>query len=391
MQYIHRPRALGAIERAFDAHPAVALVGPRQAGKTTLAREFGRQFAGYQYFDLERPLDVRRLSRPESTLSPLEGLVVIDEIQRKPELFELLRYLIDRPDSAARFLLLGSASPSLVRGVSETLAGRIGIVDLGGFTLHEVRAEQWQSLWIQGGFPRSFLAATPQASASWRDSFIRTFLERDIPQLGLSIPAERLRRFWSMIAHFHGQVWNGAEFARALGTSEPTARSYLDILSGAYMVRVLPAWFENLKKRQLKAPKIYVRDSGLLHSILEIDTIDQLQGHPKIGASFEGFVIEQILALLGRHARTAHFWGTHGGAELDAIVTVGGLRHGFEIKLADAPGTTRSMRAALSDLRLEHLWVVYPGSESYDLDATITVTPAAMLPSLIDTIRGNHE
>jgi len=391
MQYLHRPEALGAIERAFDAHPAVALVGPRQAGKTTLAHEFGRQFSGSQYFDLERPLDVRRLSRPESTLSPLEGLVVIDEIQRKPELFELLRYLLDRPDSAARFLLLGSASPSLVRGVSETLAGRIGIVDLGGFNLREVGAEQWRSLWTRGGFPRSFLAATPQASASWRDSFIRTFLERDVPQLGLSIPAERLRRFWSMIAHFHGQVWNGAEFSRALGTSEPTARSYLDILSGAYMVRVLPAWFENLKKRQLKAPKIYVRDSGLLHSILEIDTLDQLQGHPKIGASFEGFVIEQIVALLGRHARTAHFWGTHGGAELDIIVTVGGVRHGFEIKLADAPGTTRSMRAALSDLHLEHLWVVYPGSESYDLDTTITVTPVALLPSLIDSIRGKPE
>jgi len=306
-----------------------------------------------------------------TVLERLEGLIVIDEIQRQPQLFEVLRVLVDRPEQAARFLVLGSASPHLVKGCSESLAGRIGFVDLTGFTLGEVGERE--KLWLRGGFPKSFLASDDSSSLVWRQDFIRTFLERDIPQLGITVPAETLRRFWVMIAHYHGQVWNAAEFARALGASENTARRYLDILAGAYMVRVLPPWFENLKKRQVKAPKIYLRDSGLLHALLQLAGLHDIQGHPKVGASWEGFVLEQILGELD--ARNAYFWATHGGAELDLLVMHAGKRLGFEIKYTDAPKLTRSMRVALSDLELEHLWVVYPGRDSYPLDNNVTAVP----------------
>ncbi len=295
-------------------------------------------------------------------------------------LFEALRVLVDRVDSPARFLLLGSASPTLVRGASESLAGRTGLVDLTGFDIAEVGAKAWRSLWLRGGFPRSYLAPNLDQSMLWRTNFARTFLERDIPQLGINVPAETLRRFWTMIAHFHGQVWNAAEFARALGSSQAAARNYLDVLAGAFMVRVLPPWFENLKKRQVRAPKIYVRDAGLLHHLLGIGTELELAGHPKVGASFEGFAIEQLLTLTG--ARDAYFWATHGGAELDLLLVRSGRRYGFECKLADAPGTTRSMRVALDDLGLEHLWILYPGDESYALDERISVQPAARIPEL---------
>ncbi len=382
MDRIDRPDAIAAVRRAFAVHPAVALVGPRQAGKTTLARMVGASDGTVHYFDLERPVDRRRLARPESTLAHLDGLVIIDEIQREPELFDVLRFLIDREDSRAQYMLLGSASPHLMRGASESLAGRVGIVDLGGFTIIDVGPEHWGRLWNRGGFPRSYLAASDEASANWRASFVRTFLERDIPQLGISIPADRLRRFWSMVAHFHGQVWNAAEFARALGTSEPTARSYLDILSGAYVVRVLAPWYENLKKRQVKAPKVYVRDSGLLHSILQIDTPAELQGHPKVGASFEGFVIEQLLGMIGRHSTNAYYWATHAGAELDLMLIAGGKRYGVEVKLSDAPAATRSMRTAFADLALEHLWVIFPGSERYGIDDEITALPVTELATV---------
>ncbi|MBT8342955.1 MAG: DUF4143 domain-containing protein, partial [Desulfatitalea sp.] len=281
--------------------------------------------------------------------------------------------LVDRPGHDARFLLLGSASPYLVKGVSESLAGRIGFVDLSGFHLWEVGAEQRDKLWTRGGFPRAFLSDSEQGAIRWREDFIRSFLERDIPQLGITVPAETLRRFWTMVAHYHGQVWNGAEFARSLGTAENTARRYLDILAGAYMVRVLPPWFENLKKRQVKAPKIYIRDSGLLHMLLHVPVFDDLRGHPKLGASWEGFVLENILQTF--RTRDAYFWRTHGGAELDLMITIRGKRHGFEIKYTDAPGRTRSMHVAISDLELEHLWVVYPGNQSYPLDSNITAVP----------------
>ena len=381
---IHRPKAQERINAALQIHPAVALVGPRQCGKTTLARMLTDKEPHYSFFDLEKAVDRRRLESPEQTLSPLNGLVVIDEVQRQPQLFETLRVLLDRPGSATRFLLLGSASPSLIKGVSETLAGRVGIVDLAGFDLSEIADNQWRSLWQRGGYPRSYLAPDDPASALWRENFIRTFLERDIPQLGITIPAESLRRFWTMIAHYHGQVWNAAEFARALGTSEGTARRYLDILQGACMVRVLTPWHENLKKRQVKSPKIYIRDSGLLHAILDLNSFDALSGHPKLGASFEGFVIEQLLS--GFDTRNASFWATHGGAELDLLLTIQGKRHGFECKYSDAPGTTRSMRSAIEDLQLSHLWIVYPGNEPYELDKNISVLPASDL-SRVDLMK----
>ncbi len=288
---LERPKAITAIKSAFRIHPAVALTGPRQCGKTTLARMFAGNEPAFSFFDLERAVDRRKLVSAEQTLSQLTDLVVIDEIQRQPQLFETLRVLLDKPACPTRFLLLGSASPTLIKGASETLAGRVGLVDLSGFDLNDVSGNHWRVLWQRGGFPRSYLAPDDAASALWRESFIRTFLERDIPQLGITIPAESLRRFWTMIAHYHGQVWNTAEFARAMGTSEVTARRYLDILNGACVLRVLAPWHENLKKRQVKSPKIYVRDSGLLHALLELDSFDVLSGHPKLGASFEGFAI----------------------------------------------------------------------------------------------------
>ncbi len=320
-----------------------------------------------------------------TVLQSLSGLVIIDEVQRRPDLFPLLRVLADRPVNPAQFLLLGSASPQLVQGVSESLAGRIGFIDLSGFDLTETGPSERDRLWLRGGFPRSFLAADDSASMLWRQDFIRTFLERDIPQLGITIPAETLRRFWTMVAHYHGQVWNAAEFARSLGTSELTARRYLDILSGAYMVRVLPPWFENISKRQVKAPKIYVRDSGILHALLQLTTMADLQSHPKLGASWEGFAVEQIIRLL--ETRDAYYWATHGGAELDLLVRIGGKHYGFEFKYADAPGTTRSMRIALEDLSLEHLWVVYPGGQDYALDARISVIPIDSIPRLTTDLR----
>lgn len=363
----------------------MAIEGPRQCGKTTLAHAFVSKEKQWTFFDLEKAVDRRRLDTPEQTLGGLRGLVVIDEIQRKPELFEVLRVLLDRPKAPARFLLLGSASPTLIRGVSESLAGRVGLVALSGFDVREIGSDNLQQLWLRGGFPRSYLAADEEASAEWRESFLQTFLERDMPQFGINIPAETLRRFWTMIAHYHGQVWNAAEFARALGANETAARRYLDILAGAFMVRILPPWFENVKKRQVKAPKIYVRDSGLMHTLQTIRSADDLAGHPKRGASWEGFVIEQLLACLD--TRGTYFWGTHAGAELDLLVTVRGKRHGFECKYADAPSSTRSMHVALEDLRLTHLWVLYPGSERYTLDDNITVVPASEIPTLAEELK----
>ena len=381
---IDRPRPTRRIQEALEVHPCAALTGPRQCGKTTLARQISAESPGTIFFDLEAAVDRRRLATPEQTLGRLSGLVVIDEVQRMPSLFETLRVLVDRPGNDARFLLLGSASPQLVKGVSESLAGRVGLVDLGGFGLSETGTDAWRKLWDRGGFPRSFLARGTRASSLWRRDFVRTFLERDIPQLGITIPAETLRRFWTMIAHYHGQTWNAAEFARSLGSSEATARRYLDILAGAFMVRVLPPWFENLKKRQVKAPKVYVRDTGLLHSLLGIPGEDQLPGHPKVGASFEGFVVEQLIGAL--ETQDAYFWATHAGAELDLLVFAGGKRYGFECKFADAPGTTRSMRVALQDLGLDHLWIVYPGDEGYVLDDRISVLPVAEIGTLVERI-----
>ncbi len=368
------------LERAFRSHPAAAIEGPRQSGKTTLARNYMKREKVCSFFDLEKAVDRRRLETPEQTLGGLRGLVVLDEIQRAPVLFEVLRVLLDRPKKPARFLLLGSASPALVRGVSESLAGRIGLVPLSGFDLRETGALSLKTLWLRGGFPRSFLAPDNEASGVWRESFLQTFLERDLPQLGVRIPTDTLRRFWTMIAHYHGQTWNAAEFARALGASEPTARRYLDILSGAFMVRVLPPWFENVKKRQLKAPKIYVRDSGLMHTLQDIESMHDLSGHPKLGASWEGFIVEQLIASF--EVKSPTFWGTYAGAELDLMFALRGKRYGFECKYADAPGATKSMHVALRDLSLSDLFVVYPGSDRYQIDDRITALPACDIPAL---------
>jgi predicted AAA+ superfamily ATPase len=380
---IPRPHALKRVVTAFRVHPIVALLGPRQCGKTTLAGMIADQ-EPCTYFDLEDPVHVRRLSAPMRALEDLTGLVVIDEVQRRPDLFELLRVLVDRPRKPARFLLLGSASPSLVKGVSESLAGRIGFVDLSGFDLREVGMENRGPLWVRGGFPRSFLAQDESTSMAWRENFIRTFLERDIPQLGITIASETLRRFWTMVAHYHGRVWNAAQFARSLSTSENTARRYLEILAGAYMVRILPPWFENIRKRQVKAPKIYIRDSGIFHSLLQLPTLADLQGHPNLGASWEGFALEHVIGALD--TPDAYFWATHAGAELDLLITVRGKRYGFEFKYADAPGRSRSMHSAIHDLHLEHLWVVYPGHEQYALDDRITVISVDTIPPLADML-----
>lgn len=376
---IPRPEPIRQIEASFQTHAITALLGPRQCGKTTLASFIAEQESS-TIFDLENPVDLQRLSAPMQALQDLSGLVIIDEVQRKPEIFELLRVLVDRSGQEARFLLLGSASPNLVKGISESLAGRIGFVDLSGFQLWEVGEQNRERLWIRGGLPRAFLADSEANSLQWRENFVRTFLERDIPQLGITIAAETLRRFWTMVAHYHGQVWNAAEFARALGTSENTARRYLDILAGAYMVRVLPPWFENLKKRQVKAPKIYIRDSGLFHTLMHVPTLSDLQGHPKIGASWEGFSLEHVIYAL--RTRDAYFWATHAGAELDLMVTINGKRHGFEFKYVDAPGRKRSMHIAIEDLGLEHLWIIYPGDQKYPLDEKITVIPLDELSNL---------
>ena len=370
------------IAQSFRAHPVVAVVGPRQCGKTTLAKILMQTDSEATYFDLENYIDRRRLENPMSTLLELSGTVVIDEIQRVPELFETLRVVVDSEKCRSRFLLLGSVSPSLIKGVSESLAGRIGIVQMGGFTIDEIPQVPWRSLWNRGGFPRSILAEDETVSVNWRRNFVTTFLERDIPQYGISIPSETLRRFWTMLAHYHGQIWNGAEFARALGVNEPAARRYLDILSSSFMVRVLDPWYENLKKRQLKSPKIYLRDAGILHSLLELDSFDDLSGHIKIGASFEGFAIENLVHQL--QLNSYYYWKTHAGAELDLMTIIRGKRYGFEIKYSDAPGTTRSMRTAISDLQLEHLWIVYPGDECYKLDETISVLSIEKIGSLID-------
>lgn len=376
---IPRPQALERIAATFRIHPVAGLLGPRQCGKTTLARLLAEREEQSVVFDLENPVDRQRLSNPMRVLGSLGGLVVIDEIQRQPELFEILRVLVDRPGASTRFLVLGSASPRLVAGASETLAGRIGTIDLSGFSLDEVGADQLERLWVRGGFPRSFLAVDEEASFAWRDAFVRTFLERDLPQLGIAIPAETLRRFWTMIAHSHGQLWNASGIGRSLGVSDHTGRRYLDVLAGAFMLRILPPWHENLKKRQVKAPKVYLRDSGLLHALLRLTTLHDLLGHPKLGASWEGFALEQILTAI--ETRDAYFWATHAGAELDLLVLHRGRRFGFELKHSETPTVSPSMRTAIEALGLARLWIVVPGGPAWEIDERIAVTPLAGVAS----------
>jgi len=376
---LERPRDEHRLDAALRRSRVVALIGPRQCGKTTLARQRVAASAP-NYFDLEDPRSLARLSEPMTALEPLRGLVVIDEVQRRPELFPVLRVLADRRPLRARFLILGSASPELLRQSSESLAGRIEIVELGGLGLDDVGTGRTDRHWLRGGFPRSFLARDAAVSRAWRESFIATFLERDLPALGSQIAPEALRRFWTMLAHYHAQVWNGAELARAGGTGEATARRYLDLLAGAFMVRVLQPWHANVGKRQVKAPKVYVRDSGLLHTLLGIGSERELLSHPKVGASWEGYVVEEVLHRLA--PSQAYFWATHAGAELDLMLVRGGRRYGIEIKRSDAPTLTPSMRIALDELGLEWLQVVYPGPRRYALASSVEVVPLQELDAL---------
>jgi uncharacterized protein len=348
--------------------PVVAILGARQVGKTTLARLLVDGHDGpTTWFDLENPAHLARLAEPQIVLERLEGLVVIDEVQRLPDLFPLLRVLVDRPADQTRFLLAGSASPDLLRQSSETLAGRIAYHVLDGLDLDEVGWEAGLELWCRGGFPRSFLAEDDSASLRWREDFIQTFLERDVPQLGIAIPATTLRRFWTMLAHYHGQVWNGSEFARSFGVSDKTVRRYLDVLSDTYVAWQLQPWYENLGKRQVRSPKVYLRDSGLLHALLGLETLADLESHPKVGSSWEGFAAAQVIQHLGVPLRDCYFWATHAGAELDLLVVRGNRRLGFEFKRTAAPRRTRSMTIALEDLGLESISVIYPGEEVYPL------------------------
>ena len=379
---LNRSQAMRSIEIALAENPVCALMGPRQCGKTTLARELASKEKAH-YFDLESASARSRLEHtPELVLGELRGLVVIDEIRRLPGLFAVLRPLADRRGTPARFLILGSATPALVRGASDSLAGRVGFVDLAGFTLNETGAEQLRTLWLRGGLPRSFLATGEAASYRWRRNFIRTFLERDIPQLGIGIPAETLRRFWMMVAHYHGQIWNGAELARAFGVSEMTVRSYLDLLTGTFLLRQLPPWFENIAKRQYKSPKVYVRDTGLLHALLGLRGAEELQGHPKVGASWEGFALEQVLAAAGDS--DAFYWGTHAGAELDLLLFQGRKRFGVEFKHTDAPAMTKSLHIALADLHLDRAWIVHPGRDSYPVHEKVRACP---LPEIVSQLQ----
>lgn len=365
-----RDRVADALRRSR----VVALVGPRQVGKTTLAREFVA--AGESnYFDLEDPAAAASLAQPMGTLAPLSGTVVIDEVQRAPELFPVLRVLADRAPNPARFLLLGSASPALLKASSESLAGRIEVIEIPGFQVDEAGAERIETLWNRGGFPLAFLAANEDDSRSWRRQFLLALTERDLPQLGLAMPAPALYRFLVMLAHYHGQIWNAADPARSLGVAESTVRRYLDTLTGAFLIRQLPPWFENIGKRQVKSPKIYWRDSGLLHQLLGIADPTALLSHPRCGASWEGFVIETLLHRM--QPDESYFWATHTGAELDALFIKNGVRLGIEVKRADAPRLSPSMRHALADLKLDALWVIYPGSRRYRLDDHIEVLPFA--------------
>ncbi len=373
---ILRPRPVSQVRRALKRSRVVALIGPRQCGKTTLARQIVSA-ESLNYFDLEEPESLARLDEPMTALRRLRGVVVIDEVQRRPGLFPILRVLADRRPLPARFLVLGSASPGLIRQSSESLAGRIEIITLSGFSLGEVGEDALSRHWLRGGYPLSYLARSLEDSYSWRRLLVQTFLERDLPQLGVTIPSVALLRFWTMLAHYHGQIWNAAEPARSLGVSEPTVRRYLDLLTGLFMVRQLKPWRANLAKRQVKAPKIYLRDSGLLHQLLGIRTRKDLLSHPKSGASWEGYALEELLKVAD--VDEFYFWGTHGGAELDLLLVVNGRQIGVEFKRVDAPKLTRSIHIALDDLGLDHLAVIYPGDMIYPLADRVTVLPLTAL------------
>lgn len=365
------------IFESVNFNPVTALLGPRQCGKTTIARMIAEEYPQSVFFDLEDPTDFELFkSAPKALLQRHTGLIVIDEIQLIPELFPLLRVLADEPHSNRKFLILGSASPDLIRKSSESLAGRIGFVNLTGFRLNEIENHELERLWLRGGFPRSYLARSEKQSYNWRTNFTQTFLERDISLFGFTIPPVTLRRFWQMLAHYHGQIWNAAEFARSMGVSEPTVKRYLDILTGTFMVRQLQPWHENLKKRQVKAPKVYIRDSGILHSLLLLEK-DAILNHVKVGASWEGFVIEQIIQQA--NSRDFYYWRTHAGSELDLLVLKDGKRYGFEVKYSEVPKITKSMHLVIEDLNLDKLYIINKGSRALPMDDKIHLLPASQI------------
>ena len=373
---IRRTSILSELKNALARSRVVVLVGPRQSGKTTLAREL-IEVDSVNYFDLEDPASLARLDEPMTALRPLKGLIVIDEIQRRPDLFPVLRVLSDRGGTPARFLILGSASGNLMRQTSESLAGRMERMVIGGFSMAELGFEAEQQLWLRGGLPLSFLAESDLNSIAWRKNFIQTLLERDFPQWGVRVAATALQRFWTMVAHYHGQIWNSAEPARALGVSESTTRRYLDLLTDAFMIRQLQPYHANLKKRQVKSPKVYVRDSGLLHQLLGIDSMKSLFSHPKVGASWEGFVIEQVLRMEPHDE--VFFWATHQGAEIDLILRCGDDLYGVECKRTDTPRLTPSIRIALDDLKLKHVFIIYPGIQRFPLTRQVEAVPLQAL------------
>ena len=377
---ISRQEHLRTVQHLLRTNPVVALIGARQVGKTTLARQIVELRSRSHFFDLESSADRARLADPLLALEPLRGLVVLDEVQLRPELFPTLRVLADRRPHPARFLVLGSASPDLLRQSSESLAGRIAYYELPGLSLAETGTEKADLLWLRGGFPRSFTARSHVESYRWRQNFVSTFLERDIPSLGIQIPSTTMERFWTMLAHYHAQIWNGSELARAFGVSHHAVRRYLDILEATFMVRVLKPWSTNLGKRQVKSPKVYIRDSGLLHRLLDIGNRVALERHPKVGASWEGFVIENIIRAIGAEGGRCYFWATHSGAEIDLVVQTGtGRLRGFEIKRTSSPTVTRSMRSAMTDLQLRSLDLVHAGDDSFPLAKNIRAVAASRL------------
>ena len=383
---VRRQHHLRRLTLLLRESPVVALLGARQIGKSTLARQLVAARRGATtWFDLENAADLARLVDPGIELRPLRGLVVLDEIQRLPEVFPLLRVLADRPRTPARFLVLGSASPELLRQTSETLAGRVAFHELDGFDLREV--SDLDRLWLQGAFPRSYLARSAVASRRWRDDFVRTFLERDLPGLGSTVPSTTLRRFWTMLAHWHGQLWNGAEFGRAFGVAHTTVRRYLDLLTSVFVVRQLQPWHENIAKRQVRSPKIYIGDSGILHALLGLGTREALVSHPKVGASWEGFVIRQITHLLGARAEQCFHWSTYSGAELDLLVVAGNRRYGFEVERTEAPRLTESMRSAMKTLDLRRLDVVHAGERLYRLAPRVRALPVVRLATELRPLR----
>jgi predicted AAA+ superfamily ATPase len=370
MSMIPRPTDKAIVGKLMAAFPVTAILGARQCGKTTLAEEFTADHS----FDLENPRDAATLNEPQLALESLSGLIVIDEVQRARNLFTLIRHLVDtRKDQ--RYLILGSASPDLLRQSAESLAGRIAYHELGGFRLGDVGPDNWRRLWLRGGLPPSYTALTDELSNLWREQYVATFLERDIPQLGINIPAATLRRFWLMLCHYHGQVLNYAEFARSFGVSDMTVRRYLDILEGTFMVRLLQPWHVNLGKRLIRRPKLYVRDSGLLHALLAIRTARDLASHNKLGASWEGFALEAAARAIGKRNEELYFWGTHSGAEVDLFWQEHGRNWALEVKYADAPRRTLSMVSAIKDLDLAHLWVIYPGDRAYPLAPGVSALP----------------